>query len=174
LVHDPESMVPVVAKGGALDELQRMREEGLIHFIGLGVRQHEFHEIAIRTGVVDVILTYLDYTLLNQSASQTLMPIAKENDIGIINGSPIAMGLLSSVEPDPSARYPDGERAHKLWCWAQENNLNLLDLAIQFCLRQPLIDTILTGSKNASEVEQNYIAATTEVPSEVWNKMPNI
>ena len=26
----------------------------------------------------------------------------------------------------------------------------------------------------ASEVEQNYIAATTEVPSEVWNKMPNI
>ena len=174
LVHDPESMMPVVAKGGAFDELQRMREEGLINFIGLGVRQHEFHEIAIRTGVVDVILTYLDYTLLNQSASQTLMPVAKENDIGIINGSPIAMGLLSSVEPDPSARYPDGKRAHKLWCWAQENNLNLLALAIQFCLRQPLIDTILTGSKNASEVEQNYIAATTEVPSEVWNKMPNV
>ena len=123
---------------------------------------------------MDVILTYLDYTLLNQSASQTLMPVAKENDIGIINGSPIAMGLLSSVEPDPSARYPDGKRAHKLWCWAQENNLNLLALAIQFCLRQPLIDTILTGSKNASEVEQNYRAATTEIPSEVWNTMPNV
>ena len=90
--------MPVVAKGGALDELQRMREEGLIHFIGLGVRQHEFHEIAIRTGVVDVILTYLDYTLLNQSASQTLMPIAKENDIGIIYGSPIAMGPALAIQ----------------------------------------------------------------------------
>ena len=40
LVHDPDSMAPVVAKDGALDELQRMREEGLIKFIGLGVRQH--------------------------------------------------------------------------------------------------------------------------------------
>ena len=174
LVHDPVSMEPVVAKGGALDELQRMREEGLIHFIGLGVRQHEFHKVAIETGVVDIILTYLDYTLLNQSASKTLMPIAEKNDIGIINGSPIAMGLLSSVEPDPNTHYPDGERAHKLWCWARENNLNLLDLAIQFCLHQPLIDTSLTGSKNVSEVEQNYIAATTEIPNEVWNRIPNI
>ena len=174
LVHDPTSMAPIIAKGGALDELQRMREEGLIHFIGLGVRQHDFHEIAIRTGVVDVILTYLDYTLLNQSASKTLMPIAKENDIGIINGSPIAMGLLSSAEPDPGIHSPDGERAHKLWCWAQENNLSLLDLAIQFCLRQPLIDTVLIGSKNALEVEQNYKAATTEIPDEVWNRMPSI
>ena len=174
LVHDPESMVPVVAEGGALDELQRMREEGLIHFIGLGVRQHEFHKIAIRTGIVDVILTYLDYTLLSQSALKTLLPIAKEDDIGIINGSPIAMGLLCSVEPDPSDRYPDGERAHKLWCWAQENNLNLLHLAIQFCLRQPLIDTILTGSKNVSEVEQNYVAATAEMPAEIWDQIPTV
>ena len=32
LVHDPSNMDPVVAKGGALDELQRMREEGLVKF----------------------------------------------------------------------------------------------------------------------------------------------
>ena len=97
LVHDPDSMDPVVAKGGALDELQRMREEGLIKFIGLGVRQHEFHKIAIETGVVDVILTYLDYTLLSQTANEWLIPLAAENDIGIINGSPIAMGLLLAL-----------------------------------------------------------------------------
>ena len=77
LVHDPDSMDPVVAKGGALDELQRMREEGLIKFIGLGVRQHEFHKIAIETGVVDVILTYLDYTLLSQTANEWLLPFAR-------------------------------------------------------------------------------------------------
>ena len=47
LVHDPTSMAPIVAKGRALDELQKMREEGLIHFIGLGVRQHDFHEIYV-------------------------------------------------------------------------------------------------------------------------------
>ena len=176
LVHDPNSMDPVVAKGGALDELQRMREEGLIKFIGLGVRQHEFHKIAIETGVVDVILTYLDYTLLSQTANEWLLPFAAENDIGVINGSPIAMGLFSGIEPDVSAKSdhisdPEGEKAHQLWQWANDNNLNLLNLAIQFCFCQPRIAMSLTGSKNASEVEQNFAAATTPVPEDVWEQL---
>ncbi|MDE0424343.1 MAG: aldo/keto reductase [Candidatus Poribacteria bacterium] len=176
LVHDPDSMDPVVAKGGALDELQRMREEGLIKFIGLGVRQHEFHKTAIETGVVDVILTYLDYTLLSQTANEWLLPLASECDIGIINGSPIAMGLLSGIEPDVSAERmhlgtSDAEKAHRLWQWAADNDLSLLNLAIQFCFRQPRIAMSLTGSKNAMEVEQNFAAATTPVPDDVWEKL---
>lgn len=179
LVHDPDSMDPVVAKGGALDELQRMREEGLIKFIGLGVRQHEFHKIAIETGIVDVILTYLDYTLLSQTANAWLLPFAAENDIGIINGSPIAMGLLSGVEPDVSAQRmhldtSDAERAHCLWQWAADNNLSLLNLAIQFCFRQRRIAMSLTGSKNAMEVEQNFAAATTPIPDDVWEQLQTL
>ena len=176
LVHDPDSMDPVVAKDGAFDELQRMREEGLLKFIGLGVRQHEFHKIAIETGVVDVILTYLDYTLLSQTANDWLLPLATENDIGVINGSPIAMGLLSGIEPDVSAERmhldtSDAEKAHRLYQWATDNNLNVLNLAIQFCFRQPRIAMSLTGSKNAAEVEQNFAAATTSVPDDVWEQL---
>ena len=78
LVHDPKSMDPVIEKDGALDELQRMREEGLIGYIGLGVREHEFHKIAIETGIVDVILTYLDYNLISQTANDWLLSFAAE------------------------------------------------------------------------------------------------
>ena len=172
LVHDPEDMEPVVAKGGAFDELQRMREEGIVKFIGLGVREHEFHKIAIETGVVDVILTYLDYTLLSQTAEEWLLPLAVENDIGVINGSPIAMGLLSGEEPDISVRPPEGRKAHRLWRWTMENQVNLLNLAIQFCFRQPRIAMNLAGAKNVTEVEQCVAAATTPVPSEVWEQFP--
>jgi aryl-alcohol dehydrogenase-like predicted oxidoreductase len=96
-----------------------------------------------------------------QGTSLPLLPFAAEHDIGVINGSPIAMGLLSGIEPDRNASSPEGEQAHQLWQWAQENNQNVLNLAIQFCLRQPLIHINLTGSKNAAEVEQNFAAATT-------------
>ena len=68
------------------------------------------------------------------------------------------MGLLSGIEPDKNTRSPEGEKAHQLWQWAQENNQNILNLAIQFCLRQPLIHINLTGSKNVAEVEQNFAA----------------
>ena len=172
LVHDPGSMEPVVAKGGAFDELQRMREEGIVKFIGLGVREHKFHQIAIETGVVDVILTYLDYTMLSQTADEWLLPLAMRHDIGVINGSSIAMGLLSGEEPDISVRPPEGRKAYQLWRWTMQNKLNLLNLAIRFCFRQPRIAMNLTGAKNVTEVEQNVAAATTPVPSEVWQRLP--
>lgn len=171
LVHDPTSMDPVIEKGGSLDELQRMREEGLIGYIGLGVREHEFHKLAIETGIVDVILTHLDYTLISQTANDWLLSFAAEHDIGIVNGSPIAAGRLSGVEPDVSSESPEDIKAHMIWKWSIENNLNLLNLAIQFCLRQPLITTSLTGSRNVIEVEQNFNAATTPVPDDVWEQL---
>lgn len=171
LVHDPSNMDPVVAKGGALDELQRMREEGLVQFIGLGVREHEFHKIAIETGIVDVILTHLDYTLLSQTANEWLLSFAYDNDIGVINGSPLGMALLTGIEPDVGNKSPEAEKAHQLWQWATDNNLSLLNLAIQFSLRQPLIATTLTGSKNATEVEQNFAAATTPISDDVWEQL---
>lgn len=170
LVHDPSSMDPVIANDGALETLQKMREEGLVKYIGLGVRQHEFHKIAIETGIVDVILTYLDYTLLSQTANDWLLSFAKENNIGVINGSPIAAGLLTDLEPNINERPPEGEIAHKLWQWTSDNNISLLNLAIQFCLRQPLIATNLSGSKNVNEIEQNFAAATTPIADEVWEQ----
>ncbi len=174
LVHDPSNMDPVIAKDGALETLQKMRDEGLVRFIGVGMRQHEFHKIAIETGMVDVILTFLDYTLVRQTANEWLLPFASENDIGVINGSPIAAGLLSDLEPNVDERPPEGEIAHKLWRWANDNNLSLLNLAIQFCLRQSLIATNLSGSKNVTEVEQNFAAATTPITDEVWKQLQTL
>lgn len=174
LVHDPSSMDPVIEKGGALDELQRMRDEGLIGYIGLGVREHEFHKIAIETGIVDVILTHLDYNLISQTANNWLLSFAADNDIGIVNGSPIAAGRLSGIEPDISSGAPEDIKAHQLWQWSVENNLNLLNLAIQFCLLQPLLSTNLTGSRNVIELEQNINAATTSVPDDVWKQIEKL
>lgn len=174
LVHDPTSMDPVIEKDGALDELQRMREEGLIGYIGLGVREHEFHKIAIETGIVDVILTYLDYTLISQTANDWLLSFAANNDIGIVNGSPIAAGRLSGIEPDISSGSPEDIKAHQLWQWSIENNLNLLNLAVQFCLLQPLLSTNLTGSRNVIEVEQNFNAAITPIPDDVWEQVEKL
>ncbi len=81
--------------------------------------------------------------------------------------------MLSDLEPDVNERPPEGEIAHKIWQWAIDNNLSMLNLAIQFCLRQPLIATNLSGSKNTTEVEQNFVAATTLIADEVWEEYNN-
>src|SRR5262245_41642749 len=69
LVHDPPEMDPVLAPGGALEGLLRLKDQGKVRNVGFGMRPHAFHQQALATGLVDVMLTFSDYNLLRQSAA---------------------------------------------------------------------------------------------------------
>lgn len=172
LIHDPEDMESVLGKGHALDTLVEMKDEGLIRNIGAGVRSHEFHKELIGTGHIDIILTFLDYTLLSQSVVQTTLPLACEHDVGIILASPLGMGSLTGVEPnveDERRRNPNAEpRAHAIWKWCQERDVNIRHLAMQFCLAAPIDGVVMFGPADKAQVEDGYAAATVDIPEEIW------
>ena len=172
LIHDPEDMESVLGKGRAWDTLVEMKDEGLIRNIGAGVRSHEFHKELIGTGHIDVILTFLDYTLLSQSVAQTTLPLAREHDVGIILASPLGMGSLTGVEPnveDERRRNPNAEpRAHAMWKWCQERDVNIRHLAMQFCLAAPIDGVVMFGPADKAQVEDGYEAATTDISEDIW------
>ena len=172
LIHDPEDMESVLGKGHALDTLVEMKDEGLIRNIGAGVRSHEFHKELIGTGHIDIILTFLDYTLLSQSVAQTTLPLAREHDVGIILASPLGMGSLTGVEPnveDERRRNPNAEpKAHAMWKWCQERDVNIRHLAMQFCLAAPIDGVVMFGPADKAQVEDGYAAATVDIPEEIW------
>ncbi len=164
LIHDPKDIEVPLAPGYALDELLKMKDEGIIGYVGLGVRQHEFHKRAIETGKIDIVLTYLDYTLLDQSAAQTVIPAAKKYDVGIILASILSMRRLSGQEPtnDP--------KAHAMWEWCQKRGLNIRDLAIQFCLALPIDGIVMPGPGTKEHVDEVYASATADIPAEIWKE----
>ncbi len=164
LIHDPGDIEVPLAPGNALDELLKMKEKGMIGHVGLGVRQHEFHRRAIETGHIEIVLTYLDYTLLDQSVAQTTLPLARERGVGIILASVFGMGRLGGREPDPSSE----PRAHAMWQWCRDHGVNIQHLAMQFCMAAPMDGIVMPGPYNKQKVEEAYEAATTEVPAEVW------
>ena len=151
LIHDPVTIEDPLGPGCALDELLKMKEEGLIRHIGLGVRQHEFHRVAIETGHIEVVLTFLDYNLLDQSVAQTTLPLAREHDVGIILASPLGMGSLTGEEPNREVeqrRHPGSmPRAHMMWQWCQERGVNIRHLAMQFCLAAPVDGIVMVGPR---------------------------
>ena len=55
----------------------------MVRHTGLGVRQHEFHRRAVETGQIEIVLTYLDDTLLDQSVARTPLPLARERGLGV-------------------------------------------------------------------------------------------
>jgi len=111
LIHDPADIEVPLAPGHALDELLRMKERGLVRHVGLGCRQHRFHKRTIETGLLDLALTYLDYTLLDQSAAETTLPLAKEYEVGVQLASVFGCwaGVLTGKEPENPAGPCDVE-----------------------------------------------------------------
>ena len=84
LIHDPEDIEVPLAKDHALEELLRLKEQGIVRHVGLGVRDHAFHRRAMATGHIDIVLTYLDYTLIEQSAAQGVFPDARRHGGAVI------------------------------------------------------------------------------------------
>ncbi len=176
LIHDPMDIEDPLAPGHALDELIKMKEEGFIRHLGLGVRQHEFHRRAIETGHIDIVLTFLDYTLLDQSVAGTTLPLARKHDVGIILASPMAMGTLTGAEPSREDELrrarkenPDAKpQAHAIWKWCRERSVNIRHLAVQFCLAAPIDGIVMFGPADKRQVEEGYEAAIAHIPPEIW------
>lgn len=163
LIHDPVTIEDPLGANRALDELLKMKEQGTIRAVGLGCRQHDFHQAAIETGHIDIVLTFRDYTLLSQIAAQTTLPLASQYDVGLILAMVLAGGMAG---PEPE-RERDPE-VHTMWQWCQERGYSLRDFAIQFCLAAPIDGVVMVGVSDEQQVEEAFASATRDIPEGVW------
>ena len=112
---------------------------------------------AIATGDVDFLLCFKDIHLTRQTAADKLLPAAA--DVGVLNGWSILRGLLTGADID---------EARRIWHWCQGEKVDLLQLALQFSLRETRIHGNPIGSLNAEQLESNIRAAATPLDESVW------
>jgi len=165
-------MAPVLAPGAALDELERMRAEGKLRWIGLGVREHDKLLTAIRSGRFDAILTYRDYNLIRQTAGP-LIEEAATAGVGVVLAQVFVAGLLAGDDPAESkyADDPDAKLARDWWLWARERGVSLRALALQYGLRNPNVGTVLVGADTPEQVDEILAAHETAIPEEIWREV---
>jgi aryl-alcohol dehydrogenase-like predicted oxidoreductase len=174
LIHDPGKIEPTLASGGILEGLERLKSEGRVRFVGYGMRPHDFLLAAIRSGRIDVFLTFNDYNLLRQSAADDLLPAAAEHDLGVLNGWSIMRGMLTGapvadiVARDRWLPGSDAERAEALRLWCENQGISLLQLALQFCTREERIHGNPLGNLNIAQLEANVSAVITPLPESVF------
>lgn len=178
LVHDPKDMAPVMADDGAFAVLAELKAQGVIGAIGLGQRNHAFHAQAIEAGAVDAILTYKDYNPIRTTVDQYLLDLAARHSVGVLNGSPFAMGLLTGNNPEELAKdfQQEGEKrdfnaAERLYNWCQENRVNEAAVVLQFSLRQPLIQSTVIGAKTREELAQDLEYALEPLAAQLWDNL---
>ena len=161
LVHDPQSLDPVLDEDGSIAALRKLKEQGTIRAIGLGCRPHEFHRRCIETGEFDVSLTFHDYSLMGTSAAGGVLEHAVKQDVGVFNAS-----INASV-----ARGDNAERAEQLSGWCRERGVDLDTLNLHFCLRERRFASILIGFSRPARVVQNVRAYAETIDEGIWDEL---
>jgi len=174
MIHDPNRIEPTLARDGSLAGLLQLNARGLVRNVVYGLEPHDFHLQAIATGEVDLLLCFNDYNLVRQTAADTILPAAAAADVGVLNAWSILRGLLTGADIDEvntQRRFRgnnDPEAARAYWNWCREEQIDLLQLAIQFCLREKRIHGNPIGSLNVDQLEANIRAASTPLDENVW------
>ncbi len=151
-----------------LPALQRLRERGKFRFIGItGLPLKIFQEVLARAEV-DTILSYCRYTLADSSLA-ALIPALAERRIGIINASPLAMGLLSQrgapAWHPADAAIKNGCRKAAELCSARGYPIE--KLALQFAVRNGSVHTTLVGSASPDHIANNIRWASEPIDEEL-------
>ena len=159
-VHDVEfgDMHQIISE--TLPALRRLQESGKARYIGITGYSLSALQAIAETVEVDSILSYCRYNLLVRDMDESLTPFLKERGIGLINASPLHMGILSpNTTPDwhpaPVAVRKAGIRANQI---SEAHGFPLPELALRFCLAHPYATTTLVGMATVHQVEQNLRA----------------
>jgi aryl-alcohol dehydrogenase-like predicted oxidoreductase len=191
LVHDPVDLTPVLAPDGAWTALREMKEEGIIRAMGLGVRNHTYHQRLIATGWCDVSLTHCDYNLVRQEAVAGVLEPAAARGVGVLNGTSLFHGMLLGDRSPREvvaergahweravAHFPDWapapDRAQQLWERCQEWGISLLALNLQFIAREERIAATLMGAASPAQIESDVIALNEPIPEYIWRELDSM
>ena len=149
--------------------LRDIQQEGKARFIGItGYALRVMTEIADQAPV-DTILSYCRYGLLVRDMDALLTPFAKTRGIGLINASPLYMGILTPQGAPPW--HPASEKLKQAGAaivkLCQERGVDPSQAALRFCLDHPYVTTTLVGMSTLEQVKTNIGAVSMEIDGEL-------
>jgi aryl-alcohol dehydrogenase-like predicted oxidoreductase len=161
--------------GGAM---QRMVEEGKARFLGITAwdGHPDVIEPLLSSGMFHT--AQILYNMLNQTAASAppmgfddvdqrqTIPIAQRNNIGVLGIRAHAAGALAdkldrAVLPNSEVAR-DFARCRMLSALKKDPYTSMSQIALRFCLDNPLVATVVPGIKNLAELEE--VAACSELP----------
>jgi aryl-alcohol dehydrogenase-like predicted oxidoreductase len=155
-LHDIEfgSLQQVLEEG--IPALNLLKEQGKIRFTGITGLPLNMFKIVLEQAHADTILSYCHYSL-NDSTLLDLVPFLQEKNVGLINASPLSMGLLS-LRGAPEW-HPAGEEIKRACRQAAEyckqQGSDIAKLAIQYSTSNPAIPTTLVSTASQHNINNN-------------------
>jgi D-threo-aldose 1-dehydrogenase len=165
------------AVDGAYKALDKLRSEGVVSAIGVGINEVDTLERFARDADFDCFMLAGRYTLIDTTALPTLLPLCEQKNISILLAAPFHSGILvTGARPGAKFWYADAPAetlahvAHiERICAA--HGVSLQAAAVQFPLAHPALASVPAGYRSAAEVEAALAACRARIPANFWAEM---
>jgi D-threo-aldose 1-dehydrogenase len=164
------------AMAGAFPALARLRREGVLGAVGVGVNSWRVCQAAAEAVDVDCVLLAGRYTLLEQEAL-AFLSLCERRGIGVIVGAPYNSGILArGAAPGTQHNYatpsPEiAERVRALEAVCARHGVSLGAAALQFPLSHPAVAAVLPGPRDAVQVAASVRWLGETIPADVWQEL---
>ena len=158
-----------------LPALRKLQAQGKVRFVGVTGLPLKIFRYVIDHAELDTILSYCHYSL-NDTTLGTLVPFLKEKHVGIINASPLSMGLLSDRgAPDwHPASVETRAGCARAAAFCRERGTDLSKLALQFSVAHPGLATTLVGTASPQNIAKNVRWLDEPMDQELLTKVMRI
>ncbi len=178
-LHDPEHASDagdITRPGGALSELFKIKEEGLVGAIGLAAGRVDVMMPLLREWDFDVIITHNRFTLANRNA-EPMIDFCVSKGIAVLNAAPYASGVLAKGS-DTYKRYAYQEASEEMLSPIRriEEICDRYEVptgaaALQFSMRDQRVASTVIGISKAERVAQTLEWADWSIPAAAWDEL---
>ena len=175
-LHDPEyaaDIDEITRPGGALDELFKMRGEGLCDYVGLAAGDVKVMTPLVETWDFDFMISHNRYSIINGNA-EALMDQAVARGTVVLNAAPYMGGVLAKG-PDafPRLTYMPATSeqlapVHRIDGICREFGVPLGAAALQFSLRDARVGATICGCSRPERITQTVAWAEFPIPDRFW------
>ena len=177
-VHDIEFADLQQIVDETLPALVELREKGIVSHVGITDLQLENLQWVIDRvpkGTVETVLNFCHFCLCDDKLTDYL-DYFESHGIGIINASPLSMGLLSErgVPAWHPAPQPLVEACARAAAHCKAKGYPIEKLAIQYALTNERIATTLFSSANPDNVKRNLEWASEPIDAQLAQEVQDI
>jgi len=149
----------------------------VIGAIGVGVNEWQACQRFAAEGDFDCFLLAGRYTLLEQAALDSFLPLCVARDIAVIIGGPFNTGILATgamegatydYRPAPAEVMA---RVRRIEAICRSHGVALASAALQFPLHHPAVSSVIPGARSAAEIAANVATFDAPIPPALWAEL---